>query len=102
MSASPDLAAAIEELWRGFRSLAVGRVGTLQTCASWSGPLPEELRARGEAAAHQLAGSLDSYGRTGGSALAADIESLLHQQPGTHGERLADRVRRLTVIVEGP
>ena len=73
MSSSPDDVAAITAaLWERFRPLVRERVQVLR---SWAQGDPSVAREDAARAAHNLAGSLGSYGRTEGSDVArrADV-----------------------------
>jgi hypothetical protein len=90
-----------EQLWWRFRPLVLERVDVLSRCvaAARFGGLTPGLREEAAAAAHNLTGTLDSYGRTGGSAVAAEAEDLL-RGGGDPWPRLAGLVAELRAIVE--
>ena len=77
MSAHDEL---LDELWAKFGHIARERVDLLaQAVAKLRAVAPDarEACAAAQAECHKLVGSLDSYGRSGGSALAARAELLL-------------------------
>jgi hypothetical protein len=103
VSTDPAVRAAVAELWQQFRPLVAERLAVLDACvaAAAGGRLGPQQREDGIAAAHKLAGTLDSYGRTGGSATAAEVEDLLrHDSPPA--DRLRALVDRLHLLVEDP
>ena len=77
----------IATLWRAFRPLVDARVQLIESYLDQRGapgapastPLEAETLAQAQAAAHNLAGALGSYGRPEGSTLAAQIERALGQ-----------------------
>ena len=81
--------ALIERLWATFQPLAVERVATVAAYVTTGACPPRDADtsapdrtgtspwAQARQAAHDLAGSLGSYGRPEGSALAARLEALL-------------------------
>ncbi|MGN6332247.1 MAG: Hpt domain-containing protein [Motilibacteraceae bacterium] len=69
-----DVAAITAALWERFRPLVAERVGLLRAWAAGEGGTTREEAAR---AAHNLAGSLGSYGRAEGSAVARRVDVLL-------------------------
>lgn len=81
----------LDDLWARFGHIARSRVDVLAeavtvltTHADDAGEAPHvtALRAAARDECHKLVGALDSYGRTGGSALAARAEQLLAARPG--------------------
>jgi HPt (histidine-containing phosphotransfer) domain-containing protein len=69
-----DVAAITAALWERFRPLVSERVGLLRAWAAGDGAVSRPEAAR---AAHNLAGSLGSYGRAEASAVARRADVLL-------------------------
>lgn len=90
----PDAVAA---LWERFRPLVRSRIETLERFVEGDARLGAEDAAR---AAHNLAGSLGSYGRHDGSRIARRIERALRAETPPSGEWLRDEVARLRAEVE--
>ena len=93
----------LAQLWRAVEHVALGRLAVLQDALTG---LQEEApdAARRSCAAfeecHKLVGSLDSFARTGGSALALRAAELFEQaRPDT--AVLADVLARLRRTVDG-
>lgn len=83
--------AVLDELWSRFGHIARTRVDVLAEAVSVltaradeadEAPEARALRDRASGECHKLVGALDSYGRKGGSALAARAEQLLRARPG--------------------
>lgn len=92
-----------EALWRRHLPLVRERLDLIAAAAdsASAGTLTEYARVGAQQAAHQLAGVLDSYGRTGGSALARTAEQLLREAaPDALAEGLGTMVRQIRAIVE--
>ena len=81
--------ARVQVLERALRALAAGAADAADRCAE----------AFDES--HKLVGSLDSYGRTGGSALALRAAGLL-EQPRPDVAALAQVLASLRSTVDGP
>lgn len=92
MSGETDVAAITAALWERFRPLVRERLAVLR-CWADGEPVPRADAAR---AAHNLAGSLGSYGRAEGSALARRVDVALA------GDEPDDAVRALVreLVVE--
>lgn len=90
----------VEQLWERLRPLAEERVVTIGHYAALRGRGSDDETARQAAmdAAHALSGSLGSYGRPEGSALAEEVEALVGL-PGADPERLQDLAERLADVV---
>ncbi|MGN6244791.1 MAG: Hpt domain-containing protein [Motilibacteraceae bacterium] len=90
-----DVAAITAQLWERFRPLVRERVQVLRSWADGDADVSREDAAR---AAHNLAGSLGSYGRSQGSAVArrADV-ALAGDEPG---EVVRPLVRELVLELE--
>ena len=97
-------ASVLDDLWARFGHIARRRVDVLQeavTVLHAHATDPEEaahvgaLRASARDECHKLVGALDSYGRTGGSALAARAEQLLALRPDAPG------LHQLEVVLAG-
>lgn len=94
----------LPELWSAVAHVARERVAVLDRAvhALASGAVDRRRRcAVAVEEAEKLVGSLDSYGRTGGSALAARAAELLARDEPPLDE-LAEVVRRLRDLVSGP
>lgn len=80
---SPLLDTAIEQIWQTIRDGVFERIAILEQTigASNLGNLEEEQRQQAEYSAHQLAGTLGTFGFDGASHLAKAIETLLQNQP---------------------
>lgn len=75
MTASPDDVTAITAaLWERFRPLVAERVQQLR---AWAAAEASVSRSEANRAAHNLAGSLGSYGRAEGSVIARRADVLL-------------------------
>ncbi|MDP9466451.1 MAG: hypothetical protein M3P31_04320 [Actinomycetota bacterium] len=103
MTGAPDTD-VLPQLWRAVEHVAQGRLAVLEDalCALQEGA--SDAGQRSFAAfeeCHKLVGSLDSYARTGGSALALQAAELFElPQPDT--SVLADVLVRLRRTVDGP
>lgn len=101
-AATPDLSAALEQLWQKFLPQIEERIEILERAAAAlsAGQLTPELRSEAHAAAHKLVGSLGTFGLADGSTLAREAESTyqdnLSLMNATH---LADIVARLRTFV---
>ncbi|ADB74243.1 Hpt domain-containing protein [Geodermatophilus obscurus] len=87
---------AVARLWERFRPLVDQRVELLRAHAEGDPGVPREEALR---VAHNLAGSLGSYGRPAGSEIARRIEEALQQ--GVPPAALAPLVADLRTVVEG-
>ena len=90
----PDAVAA---LWERFRPLVRSRIETLERFVEGDTRLGAEDAAR---AAHNLAGSLGSYGRHDGSRIARRIEHALRSQDAPDTDWLRAEVCRLRETVD--
>lgn len=83
---------ALGKLWSTFLPLLMERVSTLQaaTDASTQGEVSGEQMAAAKAAAHNLAGTLGTFGLKNGTDLAREAEQMLSADSGIEfdGERL--------------
>ncbi|MEM6447525.1 MAG: response regulator [Cyanobacteria bacterium P01_D01_bin.123] len=77
--ATPDATAALARAWTDYRDAAEERLRAIEAAiaALQSGHCERELRQRAAAKAHQLVGSLGSFGFTEGSAIVRPMERLL-------------------------
>lgn len=91
-----DVEGLVTRVWERHRDEADRRLDTLEDAAVavLEGRLDESGRARGERAAHQLAGALGTFGYADGTILARDAERMLATPPA------AGDVARLFAIVE--
>ena len=93
----------LARLWRAVEHVAQARLAVLEDGLRALQVGAPDARQRSSAAfdeCHKLVGSLDSYGRTGGSALALEAAGHLAQaQPDT--TVLADVLERLRRTVDG-
>jgi HPt (histidine-containing phosphotransfer) domain-containing protein len=88
--------AIVARLWQRFHPLVVQRVALLQAHLDGDPTASQEEALR---VAHDLAGSLGSYGRPEGSELARAIEQALREgAPGAHVAALLGRLRE---VVDG-
>ena len=94
----------LEDLWQAVVHVAHERVAVLEA-AVWAllAEEPDVLErcADGVEEAHKLVGSLDSYARTGGSALALRAATLL-EAPEPDLTELVEVVAALRATVDGP
>ena len=94
----------LDELWQGVAHIADARVQVLERALEALGAGAADAAARCAEAfdeSHKLVGSLDSYGRTGGSALALRAAELL-EQPRPDVAALAQVLISLRSTVDGP
>jgi len=86
-------------LWERFQPLVAQRLGLLEAFLNGDPRVPREEAQR---AAHNLAGSLGSYGRPEGSELAQRINLALSRglAGGTAGSDLQHLIRRLREITQ--
>jgi hypothetical protein len=94
----------LAQLWRAVAHVAQARLGVVED--GWRAHRDGAPDAAARAAAafeecHKLVGSLDSYGRTGGSALALRAAQLL-ALPRPDVDALADVLGQLRRTVDGP
>jgi HPt (histidine-containing phosphotransfer) domain-containing protein len=77
-SGPPQLAEAMQQLWKRFLPLLVERVATLETVASAAAKRTLTAVQREEAcsAAHKLAGVLGTFGLNDGTVLAREAEAI--------------------------
>lgn len=96
-------ATVLDDLWRRFGHIARSRVDLISDAADAlrtfhaADPEPPHvttLRTLAREECHKLVGALDSYGRTGGSALAGRAEQLLTAPPETPALAELDEVVR--------
>lgn len=98
---APDV---LDELWRAVAHVAQARLAVLERAlAALERGAPEAPARCAEAydESHKLVGSLDSYGRTGGSGLALRAAGLL-EQPHPDAPALAEVLAALRRTVDGP
>lgn len=95
-----DLDAALAAIWERSTPLIRGRLETVERAAAalQAGAIDDETRGEGLRAAHQLAGSLGTFGLADGSDVARAIEEQL--APGADAdpariEALSARLREL-------
>lgn len=94
----------LERLWRAVEHVARARLAVLEQALHALREQAEDAEARSCAAfeeCHKLVGSLDSYARTGGSALALQAAQLF-EAPAPDTAALADVLARLRRTVDGP
>jgi hypothetical protein len=90
-------------LWQAVAHVAQGRVSVLEAALRSRVAADADVVARcaaGVEEAHKLVGSLDSYGRTGGSALALRAATLL-EAPACDLVELDEVLRALRRTVDG-
>ena len=90
----------IEELWLEQRASAAAKVECIAAVvpAARAGTLDDPSCEEVAAVAHQLAGSLGTYGRHDAAEAAADAERLLRDRP-VDAEALAVAVARMEAVV---
>ena len=94
----------LPELWRGVAHVARARVAVLEDALHSLRRCAPDASARcaaGFEEAHKLVGSLDSFGRTGGSALALQAAVLL-EHPAPDADALDAVLGALRRTVDGP
>ncbi|HXE71136.1 MAG TPA: Hpt domain-containing protein [Candidatus Nitrosotenuis sp.] len=98
----PQLQEVLERSWREFRGLLMGQLQVLEGAAAAAarGELPEPLKEEAVQAAHQLAGSLGTYGFAQGSRLARRLEAHLRDGP-LEPQGLSRQVAELRRHLEG-
>lgn len=96
-----DVSDLLAELWAGLAPLARAKVDVLTRYADvlTSGTDDPELRSAARSAAHQLAGSLGSYGR-GGSEASYALETRLRAEGVPDPLEVAGLVRQVRAAVE--
>ena len=95
---------ALEQLWRTVEHVAQGRLAVLEDALRALEDGAADAGTRSSAAyeeCHKLVGSLDSFARTGGSALALRAAELF-EQPRPDTAVLAEVLARLRRTVDGP
>lgn len=102
----PELSAAIDKLWERFLPEIQGRVAVLEAAAAaFAGnTMTDEQRREASAAAHNLAGTLGTFGLTRGTVLGRELELMYAEDGGPDvatGEKLASLAKELRGIVEG-
>lgn len=97
----PDLGLAVARMWALYAPAAVARVAVLRTYAGRlaAGTAGTQDRSAAAWAAHQLAGSLTTFGRPG-SAEAAAVEVLLDGRGPVTAEDLQPYLSRLEQAVD--
>lgn len=93
----------LAQLWRAVEHVALGRLAVLQDALTGLQDDAPDAAQRSCAAfeeCHKLVGSLDSYGRTGGSALALRAAELF-EQPHPDLTGLAGVLAQLRRTVDG-
>ena len=98
---------ALEKVWHGSRSEALGRLATLEGFLEnlRSGNPNHESRERALSAAHRLSGVLGMFGFGEASSCAAEIEALLCAGAAPDvatTAKLVDRLRRLLEVTQAP
>ncbi|HKF50485.1 MAG TPA: Hpt domain-containing protein [Terracidiphilus sp.] len=101
---SPDLSAALEQLWRKFLPQLEERIAVLERAveALSAGRLSGTLQADAHTAAHKLSGSLGTFGLASGTALAREAELLCSEDweiARDAGARLAEIAAQLRAIL---
>ena len=87
----------LAELWKKYLPEIGERVGVLEhVCASLrEGRFSEEERQAALAAAHKLAGAMGTFGRSHGTELAREIESMLES-----GRLMPERIEEMKTRIE--
>jgi HPt (histidine-containing phosphotransfer) domain-containing protein len=86
--------AFVEQLWTQFRPLVDARIAAIEAVVEGTGD--PDVAAR---AAHNLSGALGSYGRSGASVVAAEIEAAL-LSGAVDRQGLGVAVARLRALIE--
>ena len=100
-----EITAAVQAVWERSREKIAGQIGTLEEAigALIDDRLDEDLRARAESNAHQLAGSLGMFGIPRGSELARELEQALVAPTPSEASHLTELALALSAEVEsGP
>lgn len=87
----------VAELWERFRPLVRERIDLLAAFVAGDPGLAREDAAR---AAHNLAGSLGSYGRTEAGLVARSIDQAFLTGTGDRADELAPLVAELRTLVD--
>jgi diguanylate cyclase (GGDEF)-like protein len=97
-----SLGSALAALWQRHRQSNLDRISALEAATAdvLRGIVDDEVTAACAIAAHQLAGSLGTFGFDAGSRAALEAEFLL-REPSIDGLRLAEAVVALRYSVEG-
>lgn len=92
----------VGEVWQRVRSGVAAKVALLAQAATAlaAGTLTEELRADAWDRAHQLTGSLGSFGWADGAAAAAEAQRILRDPAPEDAPALAAAVDRMRSAVE--
>ena len=104
-TAQPSMADALDRMWTKFLPQMEERVATLEAAAAASAAnrLSAEQRTEAAGTAHKLAGVLGTFGLTGGTDLARELENLYSSEndPAPNvGAHLTALAAQLKVIVE--
>lgn len=96
---------SVNKIWERFRANFGDRIAVIErACAvAQAGQLDPQLRQEARQEAHKLAGSLGTFGRAEGSAIARQIEAILQGDAG--GDRISalpELTRNLRRTVETP
>lgn len=91
----------LSRLWERHRQTNLGRVATVEETAAAvvRGSADDDARAEGISAAHELAGSLGTFGFEAGSRIALEIEALL-KDAASDPRALADAVGELRASID--
>lgn len=95
----------LDGIWSTHRPQTAERLDALRAVAraAADGPLPPELRARGIAEAHVLAGAASIFGFHEATPLAREVERLLQEATegdGADAGRLTAVVERLAALID--
>lgn len=95
-----DLNAALAAIWERSRPLVRERLETVEAAAAAvrTGTLDADARHEGVRAAHQLAGSLGTFGLAEGTELARELEGEF--AGNADADRVADLSARLRALLE--
>ncbi|MEB3883546.1 response regulator [Lyngbya sp. CCY1209] len=98
---------SVNKIWERFRANFGDRIAVIERAgvAAQAGQLDPQLRQEARQEAHKLAGSLGTFGRAEGSAIARQIEALLQDDTPWSGDRIAalpELTRNLRRSVETP
>ncbi len=102
---TPDLTAALNQLWARFLPEIHQRVAILESAAQAcaAGEISTEHREFAHAAAHKLAGTLGTFGLARGSEFAREFEQLCSSEEScsaSQAQRLATVAAEIRTIID--
>ncbi|MGC9528583.1 MAG: response regulator [Limnospira sp.] len=98
---------SVNKIWERFRANFGDRISVIERAgvAAQAGQLNPQLQQEARQEAHKLAGSLGTFGRAEGSAIARQIEAILQGDTPSSGDRISslpELTRNLRQTVETP